>query len=107
MLKRWCLWRCIYSSKYVVFDKTTGGEASSSLMLVRVHFGCVLLPRFHVLVGLFTSEQGGDRDLADTVSDYTMSVVGHVSAMYKAIIKAPRGASSQSQALSSQLLAEV
>lgn len=52
------------------------------------------------------SEGGGDRDLADTVSDYTMSIVSHISAMYKAIIKAPRGASNQ-YALSSQLLAEV
>lgn len=53
------------------------------------------------------SERDHNRDLADTVSDYTMSVVSHVSAMYKAIIKPPRGGTNQAHAVSSQLLTEV
>lgn len=62
---------------------------------------------FHLLIFYCRAERGGERDLVDTVSDYTMSIVSHVSAMYKAIIKPPRGGTSQAYTLSSQLLAEV
>lgn len=55
-----------------------------------------------------SEEGGGNSDLADDFSDYTMSVLTHVSAMYNAVLKLPRSAlQGPQQATTSRLLAEV
>ncbi|CAM9871802.1 unnamed protein product, partial [Ectocarpus sp. 8 AP-2014] len=51
---------------------------------------------------------GGNADVADDFSDYTMSVLTHVSAMYKVVLKLPRSAlQGPQQSTTSRLLVEV
>ncbi|CAN0540279.1 unnamed protein product, partial [Ectocarpus sp. 12 AP-2014] len=51
---------------------------------------------------------GGNADVADDFSDYTMSVLTHVSAMYKAVLKLPRSAlQGPQQSTTSRLLVEL
>ena len=81
----------------------------AAFLLLGFWVGLVLCVRVCLCMCAFCNCRAGEsvKTPSKAVSDYTMGLVSHISAMYKAVIKPPRNGQGVQQADGRQFLAEV